>query len=147
MLYAAALVFLPPLLVFALYHLSLWVGVPGMRRRGFWRRVAFASALAHVLIVVGLALLAWIDDSSDAGMPVSVSGDLWAVLWVLDPVAMAVLAGILPATGSLALPSALITLLGVGTLQWYWVGGALGAAFERVWRALRTPGDDLPDWF
>jgi hypothetical protein len=118
-----------------------------MRRRGFWRRVAFASALAHVLIVVGLALLAWIDDSSDAGMPVSVSGDLWAVLWVLDPVAMAVLAGILPATGSLALPSALITLLGVGTLQWYWVGGALGAAFERVWRALRTPGDDLPDWF
>ena len=162
MLYLLAVILLPPVLVFSLYHLGLWLGVPGMRRQVFWRRVAVASALAHVLLATAFFLFVWLDYRASASIsntPASLadhlfgSGDFLAVLWLMDPLPTVLLAGILGAMDwagggrRLILPVAIATVLAAGTLQWYWVGGGLAAAFERIWAALRTPGDDLPDWF
>ena len=33
-----------------------------------------------------------------------------------------------------------------GTIQWYWVGGGIAAACERLWSGLKTPDDEGPDW-
>jgi hypothetical protein len=38
-----------------------------------------------------------------------------------------------------------ITFL-VGTLQWFFLGGAAGALLERFWAGLKT-GDDDEEWF
>jgi hypothetical protein len=135
---------LPALLVFSLCHLGVWA-LPGrFRGRPFWRRVALASALAHLILIAGLAVVAY-----RAGID---RGDLFAILWVWDTVASAVLWAVFGLAGArlgetTLLPVAALIHLGAGTLQWYWIGAGLAAAFERLWESLRTPGDELPDWF
>jgi hypothetical protein len=34
----------------------------------------------------------------------------------------------------------------VGTAQWYFVGGAIGAILEKIWGGLKT-GEDGEEWF
>ena len=34
----------------------------------------------------------------------------------------------------------------VGTLQWYYVGGGVGAVLEKIWGGLKT-GEDGEEWF
>lgn len=159
MLYALSFVLLPPLLVFALYHLNLWMRLPGMRGRVFWRRVAFASAQAHLLILAGFVFLVWLDYRTGFPSPtgsfggyMATSPDVAGALWVLDPVAMAVVTGLAGVVSGIRVGAGVLVLLltivvAVGTLQWYWVGGGLAAVFERIWGELRTEGDDLPNWF
>jgi hypothetical protein len=36
---------------------------------------------------------------------------------------------------------------GVGGVQWYFVGGGIGALFERFWEGLKTNDDDEDEWF
>lgn len=162
MLYAAALLLLPPLLVFAVYHLNLWIDLAGVRRRAFWLRVALASGEAHLLIVIGLAGLMWLDYRSRVvtpdelatfGVHVLTRTDLIRLLWILDPLAMGVLSvGLSVASGvsldaGAVLAITLVAVLALGTLQWCVVGAGLGFGFGHLWTALRSGEDDLPDWF
>jgi hypothetical protein len=52
-----------------------------------------------------------------------------------------------PAVGSdrLLLVAMSMTYI-VGTLQWYYVGGAVGAIVQKVWDGLKT-GDEGEEWF
>ena len=34
----------------------------------------------------------------------------------------------------------------VGTVQWYFVGGAIGAILEKIWGGLKT-GEEGEEWF
>jgi hypothetical protein len=34
----------------------------------------------------------------------------------------------------------------VGSLQWYFVGGGVGAVLERFWSGLKTGDDEDQDW-
>jgi hypothetical protein len=34
----------------------------------------------------------------------------------------------------------------IGSLQWYYVGGAVGAVLEKLWGGLKT-GEDGEEWF
>lgn len=158
MLYASALLLLPALLVFGLYHLNVWLGLPGSPGRALWQRVAVASGEGHILILLGLLILAGLDYRTQ--LPVSgpapafgvyllTGTDFPAAMWVLDPLAMAllfVMIPLIPTSAGVALAVTLTTLLLVGTLQWIVVGGVLAWAFERLWGSLRTEGDDLPNW-
>jgi hypothetical protein len=159
MLYASALILLPVLLVFGLYHLNVWLSVPGIRDRPFWGQVAAASGEGHVLILVGIVALAGLDyrtqldlagPGSSFGVYLLTGTDFSAVMWLLDPLPMAILAvlvSLIPIAAGVIWAVTLPTLLLAGTLQWMAVGGVLAWAFGRLWGSLRTEGDDLPDWF
>jgi hypothetical protein len=34
----------------------------------------------------------------------------------------------------------------LGTVQWYWIGGAIGALLERFWSGLKTGDEEDEDW-
>ncbi len=151
---------LPPLLIFGLYHLLLWFDLFGMRDRVFWRRVGWSSACAHVLFTAGAFVLTWIDYRSTDRLFGAVSLDVfimnsnefWQVLFLFDTLSAVALLGllaILDAAGVGSVPMATLTagvVLSIGTFQWYWVGGVVGALLERVWSGLKTQDDDGPDW-
>jgi hypothetical protein len=157
-LYAVLLLLLPLLLVFAVYHLGVWLRFPGMGGLLFWPRVALAAALTHVLLVAGLVLAVAADYRMTLAYPgaaasleayVMANNDLHGVVWFLDPVASLLLAGMwgrVPGVGHSVLAGVLVILI-VGTFQWYVLGALGSAALERIASALRTGGDDLPDWF
>ncbi len=156
-MYVLALVVLPPLFVFGIYHLSLWLNVAGIRSRVFWRRVALASAISHGVLALGFFLFSWLDyrmSGDIAGVNQSFESFLfntspfWSLMSVFDTIAMVVLLGVFGTLDNLGvgfgpvvgLTAAVVFL--VGTLQWYWVGGSIGAAFERLWSGLKGPDDD-----
>jgi len=154
-IFAASL--LPPLLVFGVYHMSLWFNVMDIRGRIFWRRVALASAISHLLLAGGFFLFSYMDfrlNTTIAGSAQAFDASLfnqspfWSLLLIFDTGAMVLLLGVFGALDWLGISfgftvplTAGIVLLG-GTLQWYWVGGAIGAAFERLWSGLKGPEDE-----
>lgn len=159
MLYASSLILLPVLLVFGLYHLNVWLNFAGVRAWPFWRQVAAASGEGHILILLGIVALAGLDyrtqlavsgPGSPFGVYLLTGTDFPAVMWLLDPLPMAILfvmIPLIPAIAGVVLGVTLSTLLLAGTLQWMAVGGVLAWTFGRIWGSLRTEGDDLPDWF
>jgi hypothetical protein len=156
MLYVFALIVLPPLLVFGLYHLNLWLDIPGIGKRPLWARVAVASGEGHLLIVLGLFWLAWLDYRAEIlgsggdqafGVYLLTATDFPSVMWVLDPFAMVILFALIPIIAGFALGATVMTLMIAGTMQWMLLGGAAAWGFARVWGSLRTEGDDLPNWF
>ncbi len=165
MIYGFAVILLPPLLVFGVYHLSLWFNVMDIQGRVFWRRVALASAISHLLLAVGFFVFSYMDfrlTTNIAGSAQAFDAFLfnrspfWSLLLVFDTGAMVVVLGVFGALDWLGISlgftvplTAGIVLL-AGTLQWYWVGGAIGAGFERLWSGLKgpedEPGGDRPGW-
>ena len=75
----------------------------------------------------------------------------WQMLAIFDTAAMlgtlAVFSLMGPAVGSdrLLLVAMSLTYI-VGTFQWYYVGGAVGAILQKVWDGLKT-GDEGEEWF
>ncbi len=75
----------------------------------------------------------------------------WSLLFVFDTLAMGVLLGVFGALDwldirfgmTVPLTTAIVGL--VGTLQWYGVGGAIGAGVERLWSGLKGPEDEPGD--
>jgi hypothetical protein len=152
-----ALLLLPPLLIFSLYHLSLWFDLFAIRRMLFWRRVSAVSALSHVLIAMGIFGLLYLDFksavsllSADLAFDAFLlnNGQFWQTLLVFDTLAAVTVVGLLAildyaGTGpGPILPLTMGLVLILGTFQWYWIGGILGAVFERVWSGLKTQGED-----
>lgn len=159
MVYAFALFLLPPLLIFGIYHLTLWLNVLGIRGMVFWRRVALASAIAHVFLAAGLFLFSYLDYRANAAL-VGQAFDtfffnrsaFWHVMLVFDTVPTVVLLGVFGVLDRFSIsflpviPLTFGIVLLAGTIQWYWVGGGIAAACERLWSGLKTPDDEGPDW-
>lgn len=160
MIYVLAVVLLPPLLVFGIYHLSLWFDVMAIQGRVFWRRVALASAISHLLLAIGFFLFTYTSYRLNANIPGSAQAfgaflfnqsPFWSLLLIFDTVAMVMLLGVFGALDWLGIsfgitvPITTGIVFLAGTLQWYWIGGAVGAALERLWSGLKGPDDEPGD--
>lgn len=162
MLYTLASLLMPPLLVFGLYHLLTWFNVLGINRRAFWKRVAAASAVSYFLLASGFFVFAYVDYRQDRPLAAPGSGfelflynrsAFWRLMAVFDTLAMVVLLAIFSLLDrfTVDLPGLLIVTILVtyiiGLLQWYFVGGGIGAVLERFWSGLKTGDEDDEDWF
>jgi hypothetical protein len=154
MLSTLASFLLPPLLVFGVYHLLTWFNILRINQRVFWKRVAIASALGHVLLVSGFFLFSYLD-ASDANFGVYLfnRSEFWKLMTLFDTVPMVVIvvlfsvfdrAGMNP-PGLVAMTIAITYL--IGTTQWFLIGGGLGALLERFFEGLKTPDPEDEGWF
>jgi len=154
MLSTLASFLLPPLLVFGVYHLLTWFNVLRINQRVFWKRVAIASAICHVLLSSGFFLFFYFD-AADTGFGVYLfnRSEFWKLMTLFDTAPMLVIvalfsvfdrAGMNP-PGLVAMTIAITYL--IGTIQWFLVGGALGALLERFFEGLKTPDPDDEGWF
>jgi|GEM_PF-3516949 len=153
---------LPVLLVFGLYHLLTWFNIFRINERAFWKRVAAASAAAHVLLLTGFLIFSYFDYKANqelAALGLSYGAFLFdrsaftRLLTIFDPAPMAVIFGLSTLLARFGLeavwllPATLTIAYLVGTLQWYVVGGAVGAVLERFWSGLKTGDEEDEDWF
>jgi hypothetical protein len=158
MLYFFASLLLPALFVFGLYHLLTWFDLFRINARSYWKRVAMASAIAHVLLVTGFFVFAYIDYR---GRQTGVSfanhlfsgSEFWRLSLIFDTAPMFLLLGLFSALDRFGLnvPGLLVITMAilyiVGSVQWYFIGGGLGAGLERFWGSLKTGDDEDENWF
>jgi hypothetical protein len=150
---------IPLLLVFGLYHLFTWFNVFRINSMVYWKRVGLAAAISHFLLATGFFVFAWFDHT---GLAFRLSGmdyatflfqysTFWQMLAILDTLAMLAILGIFslmsPATPSdqLLVVAIAMTYL-VGTAQWYFLGGGIGAVLQKIWDGLKT-GEEGEEWF
>ena len=146
MLFTFASLCLPPLLVFGVYHLLTWFDGFGINERAFWKRVALTSGICHVLLASGFFVFAYFDfqahvrlEPGDAkfGVYLFDRSDFWRLMTIFDTAPMLVIiavfsgfdrAGINPP--GLMVWTLVLTYV-VGSLQWFLIGGGVGALLER----------------
>jgi len=148
---------LPLILVFGLYHLMTWFNILRINDVVYWKRVAVASSIAHVLLVTGFFIFTYFDfqanrdlASYDLGFGTFMfeRSQYWPLMTIFDTLPMAVLAGffLLLQWIGLALPGllaiAIVVTYVVGTVEWYFVGGGVGALLSRFWSGLKTEDED-----
>jgi hypothetical protein len=160
MLNAFLVVFIPLMLVFGLYHLFTWFDIFGINGRVYWKRVGLTAVIAHFLLATGFFVFTWFDLQGNRaytviGMTYATflleHSSFWQLMAVFDTVPML---GILAAFSIMdglgveggVLPVAISMTYVVGTLQWYYVGGGVGAVVEKIWEGLKT-GEDGEEWF
>ncbi len=162
MLFTLASFCLPPLLVFGVYHLLTWFNVFGINRRTFWKRVAISSAVCHVLLASGFFGFSYFDflahlrlepEGANFGPYLFDRSDFWRLITLFDTASMLVIlglssilfrAGINPP----AFLSWIVTITYiVGTLQWFVLGGGVGALMEKFFEGLKTPEPEDEEWF
>jgi hypothetical protein len=144
---------LAPLFVFGVYHLLTWFNILHINEKAFWKRVAIASGLCHVLLAAGFFVFSYFDAGPVAFAPYLFNqSNFWKLIEIFDTAAMISIlilfagldrAGVNP-PGLVAITIAL-TLV-VGTVQWFLVGGAAGALLERFFEGLRTPDPEDQEW-
>lgn len=161
MLYLLSVILLPPLLVFGLYHLLTWVNPLRVAEAAHWKRVAAASAMAHIFLATGFFVFLYyeylINRTIEAeGFPFGVylfnRSGFWPVMTAFDTLAMvAILVSLalldrfgvnMPQLVALTIA---ITYL-AGTFQWFWIGGGVGALLEKLWSGLKTVEEEDEDW-
>jgi hypothetical protein len=153
---------MPVLLVFGLYHLLTWVDVFSINSRAFWKRVGFASAISHILLTIGFFVFSYIDyrlnqTTTFAGLGFDAylfnRSEFWRLTAIFDTAPMLALVAVAAALDKVnwnpggMVPLAIAVIFVVGTLQWYWVGGAVGVLVERFWTGLKTAQQDDEEWF
>jgi hypothetical protein len=154
MLFTLASFLLPPLFVFGVYHLLTWFNVFRINEYVFWKRVAITSAFSHILLITGFFVFTYFD-ARDA-MPFDVylfnRSDFWKLLTIFDTASMLAIVGLFSGLDRAGVnPPGLvawtiaITYI-VGTLQWFFVGGGIGALLERFFEGLKTPDPEDEDW-
>jgi hypothetical protein len=139
--------------VFGVYHLLTWFNVLKINSKVFWKRVAMTSAICHVVLASGFFIFCYIDASQSSFGPYLFNeSNFWKLMEIFDTVPMLLLllifagfvrAGINP-PGLVAITIAITYL--VGTIQWFLVGGGVGAILERFFQGLRTPDPEEHDW-
>lgn len=152
MLFTLASFLLPPLFVFGVYHLLTWFNVLRINERVFWKRVAITSGICHVLLASGFFVFVYLD-AAGAGFAVHLfnGSSFWRLMAIFDTAPMLVLIGCFAALdragmnppGLIAVTIAITSV--VGTLQWFFVGGGVGALLERFFEGLKTP-DPEDEW-
>jgi hypothetical protein len=155
MLYTLASLLLPPLFVFGVYHLLTWFNVLHINRRVFWKRVAITSAICHVLLVSGFFLITYLEvgDTASFGAYLFDRSNFWKLITIFDTAPMLVIIALFSIfvrtdvnpPGLVALTMAITYI--VGTLQWFFVGGGIGALLERFFEGLKTPDPEDEEWF
>jgi|RhiMetdeSRZDD1v2_1073273.scaffolds.fasta_scaffold01255_2 hypothetical protein len=153
MLFSLASFLLPPLFVFGVYHLLTWFNVFEINGRVFWKRVAITSAISHVLLASGFFAFSYFDAKDlNFGVYLFNGSNFWRLITVFDTAPMLVIvlvfslldrAGLNP-PGLVAMT--LVITYVIGTLQWFFVGGALGALLEKFFEGLKTPEPEEEDW-
>ncbi len=160
MLNAFLAVLLPILLVFGLYHLFTWFDVFGINRRVYWKRVGLTGAISHFLLLTGFLVFNYFDWQANhlyvlLGMNYSTflfqHSAFWQLLMIFDTVpALGVLAAFFlmgrAGISTFLLPVAMGITYVIGTLQWYFLVGGIGAILQRFWDGLKT-GEEGEEWF
>jgi hypothetical protein len=151
MMYTLASFLMPPLFVFGVYHLLTWFNFLRINERVFWKRVAITSGICHVALVTGFLVFSYLDAGDMAFGPYLFNrSNFWKLTAIFDTAPMVViivLLGMLDRAG-MNPPGLVALILGIiyviGTVQWFLVGGALGAVLERFFEGLKTP--DPEEW-
>src|SRR5215475_9996148 len=96
MLLTLASFLLPPLFVFGIYHLLTWFNVARINERVFWKRVAIASAVCHVLLASGFFVFSYVDARDvNFGIYLFNRSNFWKLMTIFDTAAMLLLFGCL----------------------------------------------------
>jgi hypothetical protein len=153
---------MPILLVFGLYHLLTWFNILRINRRAFWKRVGIASAISHLILVLGFFIFSYVDyrlnqTTTFVGLGFDAylfnRSEFWRLIAIFDTASMLALLGVAAALDKLRwnpggmVPLAMVVTFLVGTLQWYLVGGVIGVLVERFWTGLKTAQQDDEEWF
>ena len=156
MLFTLASFCMPPLLVFGVYHLMTWFDILGINRRTFWKRVAIASAISHVLLASGFFAFSYFDFQSSGeakyGTYLFIRSDFWRLITIFDTLPMLAIIGLFSLFDRAGInpPGLLGWTFGityaVGTIQWFLVGGGIGALLERFFEGLKTPDPEDEEW-
>jgi hypothetical protein len=152
---------MPVFLVFGLYHLLTWFSLFGINDRVYWKRVGIASAISHIILLVGFLLFSYLNYSSNqtttfAGLGFDAylfnRSEFWRLVAIFDTAPMLALLGVAGVLDRLNWnPGNMVALaMGVtfvvGTLQWYLLGAAIGVLVERFWSGLRNAQSEDEDW-
>jgi hypothetical protein len=115
------------------------------------------SAIAHVLLATGFFVFSVFDYQTNrdlAGYDLGYGtflfdrSQFWPLMTIFDTLPMLVLAGffLMLQWLGLALPGllviAVVVTYVVGTVEWYFVGGGVGALLSRFWAGLKTEDED-----
>ena len=162
MLFTLASFLMPPLLVFGVYHLMTWFNVLKINERVYWRRVALASAVSHLLLVTGYIVFSYFDfqayrrlnPAETAFGPYLFNQSefvrLMKIFDTLPGLVIQIVFSVLNRAGinppGLVIVTFVITYL-FGTLQWFWIGGGIGALLEKFWAGLKTGDEEDEEWF
>ena len=154
MLLTLASVLLPPLFVFGVYHLLTWFNIFQIKRRVFWKRMAIACAVSHVLLASGFFIFSYFDSAGEGfGNYLFNHSDFWRLITFLDTLPMLIIIGLFSSFDRAGLnPPGLVAMTiaityVVGTVQWFLVGGAIGAVMERFFEGLKTPDPEDEGWY
>src|SRR5213593_1185746 len=151
MLFTFASLCLPPLLVFGVYHLLTWFDAFVINERAFWKRVALAFFVFSYLDFE--AHLRLEPEDAKFGVYLFDRSDFWRLMTIFDTAPMLVIitvfsgfdrAGINPPG---LLVWTLVFTYVVGTVQWFLIGGGVGALLARFFEALKTPDAEDEEWF
>jgi hypothetical protein len=144
---------LAPLFVFGVYHLLTWFDVLGIKRRVFWKRVAITSALCHILLAGGFFIFSYFDAGEASFGPYLFNeSNFWKLIEIFDTAAMLAILGLFAGLDRAGInPPGLVGItivfsMIVGTIQWFFVGGGVGAILERFFEGLRTPDPEDEFW-
>jgi len=150
---SAASFLLAPLFVFGVYHLLTWFNIFRINERVYWKRIAIASAISHILLFTGFLVFSWFDA---AGAPFGPylfnNSEFTRLLRVFDTAAMVIILLVFSAMARAEVnpPGLLALTLGisyvVGSLQWFLIGGGIGALLEKFWSGLKTRDDEDEEW-
>jgi hypothetical protein len=162
MLYSLMTFLLPPLFVFGVYHLFTWFNLFRLNAQPTWKRVGIASAICHLLLASGFLIFSYVEFRANqrldpAGLPFGPflfnRSGFWQMMAIFDTAPMlAILAlfSILDRSGlnppGLLILTFVITYV-IGTLQWFLIGGAVGALLERLWEGLKTGEEEDEEWY
>ena len=160
MLNAFLAVLLPILLVFGLYHLFTWFDVFRINSLVYWKKVGLTGAIAHFILATGFFAFTYFDWQANRlyvlmGMNYSTflfrHSEFWRLLMIFDTVpGLGLLAAFFlmgrAGISAFLLPVAMVMTYVVGTVQWYFLIGGIGALLQRFWDGLKT-GEDGEEWF
>jgi hypothetical protein len=150
---SAASFLLAPLFVFGVYHLLTWFNIFRINERVYWKRIAIASAISHVLLFTGFLVFSWFDAAgAPFGQYLFNNSEFTRLLRVFDTAAMVIILLVFSAMARAEInpPGLLVLTLGisyvVGSLQWFLIGGGIGALLEKFWSGLKTGDDEDEEW-
>jgi hypothetical protein len=119
----------------------------------YWKRIALASAISHALLLTGFLVFSWFDA---AGIPFGLylfnNSEFTRLLRIFDTAAMMMIVLVFSAMARAEVnpPGLLVLTLSIsyliGSLQWFLIGGGIGALLERFWAGLKTREDEDEEW-
>src|SRR5579871_4161426 len=153
--------FMPLLLVFGLYHLLTWFSLLGINARSFWKRVAITSAISHAILAAGFFAFSYMDyrmnqNTTFAGLGFDSylfnRSEFWRLTAIFDTAPMLAVLGLAALLdkmnwnpGGMVEVTLVLTFV-IGTIQWYFLGGAIGVLLEKFWTGFKSAQGEDEDW-